>query len=110
MLYTEIWIPQQPIKKKVKHEKKKIPPNICSLICECGSEGRNPYNIWFIFWEQQWLINSFWNLLTFKGRIIHKIRAHDEDIQGLDWSSETPEIFKDTVDSEQGNLLKGNFF
>ena len=29
-----------------------------------------------------------------KGRIIHKIRAHDEDIQGLDWSSETPEIFK----------------
>ena len=45
-----------------------------------------------------------------KGRIIHKIRAHDEDIQGLDWSSETPEIFKDTVDSEQGNLLKGNFF
>ena len=26
MLYTEIWIPQQPIKKRVKHEKKLFPP------------------------------------------------------------------------------------
>ena len=27
--------------------------------------GRNPYNFWFIFWENDNFINSFWNLLTF---------------------------------------------
>ena len=34
-----------------------------------------------------------------KGRVIHKIRAHDEDIQGLDWSLETPEVFKNSLSS-----------
>ena len=32
-----------------------------------------------------------------KGQILQKIRAHDEDIQGIDWChEEVPEIFKDT--------------
>ena len=38
-----------------------------------------------------------------KGRVIHKIRAHDEDIQGLDWSLETPEVFKSSLEASEAD-------
>jgi gem associated protein 5 len=41
------------------------------------------------------------------GKIVHKIRAHDEDIHGLDWSpSLTRDVLKDEEDSnDEGSIL-----
>ena len=48
----------------------KYEPNIVRISALlCGTlQGRNPYNFWFIFWENDDFINSFWNLLTFNNR------------------------------------------
>ena len=45
-----------------------------------------------------------------KGRLLHKIRAHDQDIQGLDWCPETPEIFKEETKDENENENLENLF
>ena len=56
----------------------KYEPNILRISAlRCSTvQGRNSYNIWFIFWEKRWLHKLFWNLLTFTWLTHSAFRRH----------------------------------